>query len=295
MRATALIFHYVCEITHIMATTASSAGVGQDMAPPSRPLLRRVHRHVPNGVWYALGALGLAVLVVLIQLALYMRRAEPRDARAIVQRELSTNVLLPGERVLRSVPVFRRSPSDYFRATRGLLVLTDRRLVYLGAPPRDITGASDAPPMFDQREFRIDTLVTLEPSYAVLGFTRALVVDTPDDALKLAVQSSAWPSAQMLRTAWDARHEKLQLIGQWAGRVREARADLQRQLEEYRRQPVYHVVRPGDAISSIASWYEVPVDSIARLNGIVENRIRVGQRLLIRQGAGERKSGREGD
>ena len=270
-----------------MATSASTVGVdhsGHDSVQPQRPLLRRVHRHIPNGVWYALGALGFAVLVVLIQLALYMRRAEPRDARMIVQRELTTNVLQRGEQVVRSVPVYRRSPADYFRATRGLLVLTDRRMIYLGAPPRDITGASDAPPTFDQRVFRIDTLTALEPSFAVLGFTRALVVDSPDGALKLAVQSGAWPSAQLLRTAWDARHRKLELLGTWAARVRDARAELTRQLEDYRRQPVYHVVRPGDAMSSIASWYEVPADSIAQLNGIVNNRIRIGQRLLIRQG-----------
>jgi hypothetical protein len=276
-----------------MATSASAVGVdrsGQDGAAPPRPLLRRVHRHIPNGVWYGLGAFALAVLVVLIQLALYMRRAEPRDARAIVQRELRANVLQPGEQVVRTVPVFRRSPADYFRATRGLLVLTDRRLVYLGAPPRDITGASDAPPTFDQREFRIDTLTALEPSFAVLGLTRALVVDTPDGALKLTVQSGAWPSAQMLRTAWDARHRKLELLGTWAAKVRDARAELKTQLDEYRRQPVYHVVRPGDAMSSIASWYEVPVDSIAQLNGIVDNRIRIGQRLLIRPGAGARNT-----
>jgi hypothetical protein len=276
-----------------MATSASTVGAdhsGQGSVPPQRPLLRRVHRHIPHGVWYALGALGLATLVVLIQLALYMRRAEPRDARAIVERELTANVLQPGERVVRTVPVFRRSPADYFRATRGLLVLTDRRLVYLGAPPRDITGASDAPPTFDQRVFRIDTLTALEPSFAVLGFTRALVVDTPDGAVKLAVQSGAWPSAQLLRTAWDARHKKLELLGTWAARVRDARAELKRQLEQYMRQPVYHVVRPGDAMSSIASWYEVPVDSIARLNGIVDNRIRIGQRLLIRQGATPRNT-----
>lgn len=271
-----------------MATSASTVGVdpgGQDNVAPQRPLLRRVHRHIPKGLWYGLAALGLAIVVVLIQLALYMRRAEPRDARAIVQRELTANVLRPGEQVVRSIPVYRRSPADYFRATRGLLVLTDRRLIYLGAPPRDITGASDAPPTFDQREFRIDTMTTLDPSFAVLGFTRALVVDTPDGALKLAVQSGAWPSAQVLRTAWDARHKHLELLGTWAARVRDARADLKRQLDEYKRQPVYHVVRPGDAMSSIASWYEVPVDSIARLNGIVDNRIRIGQRLLIRQGA----------
>jgi hypothetical protein len=271
-----------------MTTSATTVGVdpsGQNSAPPQRPLLRRVHRHVPNGVWYALGALALAVLVVLVQLALYVRRAEPRDARAIVQRELKANVLQPGEQIIRSVPVYRRSPADYFRATRGLLVLTDRRLVYLGAPPRDITGPADAPPTFDQREFRIDTLTSLQSSFAVLGLTRALVVDTPDGALKLGVQSGAWPTAQLLRTAWDARHRKLELLGTWAAKVRDARAELKRQLEEYMRQPVYHVVRPGDAMSSIASWYEVPVDSIARLNGIVDNRIRIGQRLLIRQGA----------
>ena len=277
-----------------MATTAPTVDVdsgGHDSVPPQRPLLRRVHRHIPKGVWYGLGALGLAIVVVLIQLAFYMRRAEPRDARAIVQREITTNVLQPGERVVHSVPVFRRSPADYFRATRGLLVLTDRRLVYLGAPPRDITGASDAPPTFDQREFRFDTLTALEPSFAVLGFTRALVVDTPDGALKLAVRSGAWPSAQLLRTAWDARHRNLELLGTWAARVRDARAELKRQLDDYRRQPVYHVVRPGDAMSSIASWYEVPVDSIARLNGIVDNRIRIGQRLLIRPGAARGNSG----
>lgn len=276
-----------------MATSASAAGVessGQDGTPPQRPFLRSVHRHIPNGVWYALGALGFAILVVLIQLALYMRRAEPRDARAIVQRELTTNVLQPGEQVIRSVPVFRRSPADYFRATRGLLVLTDRRMVYLGAPPRDITGASDAAPTFDQREFCFDTLTAVEPSFAVLGLSRALLVDSPSGALKLAVQSGAWPHAQLLRTAWDARHRKLELLGTWAARVRDARAELKRQLEEFVRQPVYHVVRPGDAMSSIASWYEVPVDSIARLNGIVNNRIRIGQRLLIRQGAAPRNT-----
>lgn len=276
-----------------MATSVSAPGVessGQGGTPPQRPLLRRVHRHIPNGVWYALGALGFAILVVLIQLALYMRRAEPRDARAIVQRELTTNVLQPGEQVVRSVPVFRRAPADYFRATRGLLVLTDRRMVYLGAPPRDITGASDAAPTFDQREFRFDTLTTLDPSFAVLGLSRALLVDSPSGALKLAVQSGAWPNAQLLRTAWDARHRKLELLGTWAGRVRDARAELKRQLDEFMRQPVYHVVRPGDAMSSIASWYEVPVDSIARLNGIVNNRIRIGQRLLIRQGAAPRNT-----
>jgi len=242
-------------------------------------------RAVPVAVWYSLAIFGFALLVVLVQLALYTRRREPRDARAIVERELTMNTLAKGERVLRSVPVFRRTGVDYFRRTRGLLVLTDRRLIYLGAPPRDITGASDAAPTFEQREFPIDTLVRVRGSFALLGFARALKVESPEGELKLGIAGGAWPQAQMMRAAWTARHQTLRSIGAWAQRVRDARGQLTKQLEEYRRQPVYHVVRPGDAISSIASWYETSPEKIRELNAIEGNKIKVGQRLLIRSGS----------
>lgn len=266
-----------------MAISAPPAGVEQ--LKPQRPLLRRSRHNIPAGVWYALAAFGVALLVVVVQLMLYLRRAEPRDSRAIVEREITLNTLQPGERVMRVVPVFRRSGVDYFRQTRGLLVLTDRRLVYLGAPPRDITGASDAPPTFDQREFRFDTLTKLEPSFALLGFARALRVETPDGSVTLGIPSGSWPKAQLMRTAWEVRHRKLHAIGMWGSRVRSARAQLQKELAEYRRQPVYHVVRSGDAMSAIASWYETTPEKVAELNGIVGNKIRVGQKLLIRAGS----------
>ena len=242
---------------------------------------------MPTGVWYTLAALGFALLVVGVQLALYTHRREPRDSRAIVERELRMNTLEPGERVVRTVPVFRRASEDYFRQTRGLLVLTDRRLIYLGAAPRDFTGASDVPPTFDQHVFRIDTLVTVGGTFTFLGFARALKIESPDEELQLGIPSGQWQKAQLLRTAWAGRHKKLQAIGVWAAKVRESRAHLGKILEEYRRQPVYHVVRPGDAVSSIASWYETSEDSIRQLNGIVGNKIKVGQRLLIRQGAAQ--------
>jgi len=239
---------------------------------------------VPPWAWYTLAAFGFVLLVMTAQLALYLQRREPRDARQIVERELRLNTLRPDERVIRSVSVFRRQGEDYFRATRGVLVLTDRRLVYLGAPPRDVTGSSEAPPAFEQRDFPIDTLVRIERSWAILGFSRAIRIDGPGDDLELAVSSGGWPQAELMRTAWDARHAKLRAIGAWGARVRQARSDLQRILEDYRRQAVYHVVRPGDAVSSIASWYEIPEDRIRQQNGIAGNKIKVGQRLLIRGG-----------
>jgi hypothetical protein len=271
-----------------MATSVSSDGVGQsepNKSPPQEPLLKRTRRPVPVGVWYTLAALGFAFLVVGVQLAFYTHRREPRDSRAIVERELRMNTLEPGERVIRSVPVFRRASEDYFRQTRGVLVLTDRRLVYLGAAPRDFTGESDVPPTFDQRIFRIDTLVTVDGTFTLLGFARALKIESPDEELQLGIPSGEWQRAQLLRTAWAGRHKKLEGIGVWAKKVRESRAHLGKILDEYRRQPVYHVVRPGDAVSSIASWYEIPADKIREQNGIVGNKIKVGQRLLIRSGA----------
>jgi hypothetical protein len=240
---------------------------------------------IPTAVWYTLAVFAFALVVVLVQAALYTRRSEPRDARAIVERELKLSTLAPGERVVRSVPVFRRTAADYFRRTRGLLVLTDRRLIYLGAPPRDITGASDPAPMFDQRVFAIDTLVRLERSVALLGFARALKVATPEGELNLGIPGAAWPEALTMRKAWEEQHRTLVGLGVWGARVRNARAQLQKELEAYRRQPVYHVVRQGDAISSIASWYETSPAKIAELNGIVGNKIKVGQRLLIRNGS----------
>lgn len=270
-----------------MSTTLppSEPDAGERDRSPS-PFLRRARKRVPTAVWYALAAVGVAFAVILIQLAIYTRGREPRDARAIVERELTTNVLQPGERIVRMVPVFRRVGADYFRQTRGILALTDRRLIYLGAPPRDITGASGGAPTFDQRDYRIDTLVTVKGSFALLGLARALKIASPyENDVKLAIPSGNWDNAKLLRQAWAARHQRLEQIGAWGQKVREARTQLQKELEEYRRQPVYHVVRPGDAISSIASWYEVPVEQIAQQNNIVNNRIVVGQRLLIRPGS----------
>jgi hypothetical protein len=236
-------------------------------------------------VWYALGAIGVAVLVIVVQLVMHALQTDPRNARAIVERELQLNTLQPGERVIRTVPVFRRNAVDYYRQTRGYLVLTDKRLIYLGAPPRDITGSSDAPPTFDEHDFPIDTLTRLEPSYATLGFARAVRIESPDETLKLGVQRSSWSKAQLLRESFESRHRKLEVLGQWAKRVRDARAQMAQIVAAYRKQPVYHVVRPGDALGSIASWYEVSPDQIRKQNGIVGNTIKVGQRLLIRSGS----------
>ena len=268
-------------------SASSNVEPGAQPTGHDRRLLRRAkRRRVRSVVWYVVGIFAVAFLIVLAQVALYVRRAEPRDSRAMLERELRLNTLKPEEKVVRTVRVFRRNGTEYFRRTRGMLVLTDRRLIYLGIPPRDVTGASDAPAIFDQREFPIDTLVRLKSSFAVLGLSRALKIDSPDGEVVLGVASGGWPQAQLLRKAWDVRHQKLMALGVWGGRVREARAHLQKELEEYSKRPVYHTVRPGDALGSIAAWYETTPEEIQRANNLTGNKIKVGQQLLIRPRSG---------
>ena len=271
-----------------MGITASSANVEPGAGPTGhdRRLLRRTKRRVRSAVWYVAGIIGVVFLIVIAQVALYVRRAEPRDTRAILERELRLNTLRPQEQVIRTVRVFRRNGAEYFRRTRGILVLTDRRLIYLGVPPRDVTGASDAPAIFDQREFPIDTLVRLKSSFAILGLSRAIKIDSPDGEVVLGVASGGWPQAKVLRQAWDARHKRLMAIGVWGSRVRDARAHLQKELEEYAKRPVYHTVRPGDALGSIATWYETTPEEIQKANNLTGNKIKVGQQLLIRPRSG---------
>src|SRR5579885_1595234 len=118
-----------------------------DSSPPARrpPRIKKKRRFEP-GTLYAIGFAAFVALVILIQFAVHMARTDPRDTRAIAERELRLNTLQPGEQVYRMVSVFKRPAISYFRATRGLLVLTNKRLLYLGLEPRDLLAAPDLPP-----------------------------------------------------------------------------------------------------------------------------------------------------
>ena len=132
---------------------------------------RRKRRRAPYPVWikYLVACVGLAVIVTLAQIGFHTYRADPRDSRVFAERELRLTTLRRNEKVLAMVSVWQRPLIDYFRATRGILVLTDApadpthpvggRLIYLGLQPRDPLSPPDAPPTFDQREWPIDTLV----------------------------------------------------------------------------------------------------------------------------------------
>ena len=260
-------------------------------APPAvrrkKHRLKRRRRRVRPALGYTLIGIGVVLLALFAQFAIHTYRTDPRDARAIAERELRLNTLGDGERVIRMVSVFQRPWIDYYRATRGLLVLTNRRLLFLGLEPRDLLASGDSPPTFEERDFPVDTLVQLRPGRAFFGIARAIVVDTPEGSYRFGVPSEAWGKASLLLHSIAARHDRLYAEGGRAARRREA-LEVQRRLAAQEAQkPRYYVVRRGDALASVAARWNTTADRLRAMNNLPNNKIRVGQRLLVKPQANE--------
>ena len=212
-----------------------------------------------------------------------MARTDPRDARAIAERELELNTLQPGEHVYRMVSVFKRPAISYFRATRGILVLTNKRLLYLGLEPRDLLAAPDLPPTFEERDFPIDTMVNVSAGRTFFGLAKAIVIETPNEKLRLGVPSGAWPKADIMIVAMDVRRDKAIVASARAATVpRQGRSAAQggRGGRVERRSTTRYAAATRSAASrrcgtrrptGCATWNKLP-----------DNRIRVGQVLLVR-------------
>lgn len=228
----------------------------------------------------------MILLVVGAQFAIHVVRTDPRDARAITERELRVNTLQPGERVAAMTSAFKRPAIDYFRATQGLLVLTDRRLLFLGLQPRDLVASSEGPPTFEERDFPIDTLVRVRPGRTFFHLARAIVITGPTGATRAyGIPSPAWHDATVLLDSVDARHKLLFAEGVRQKQARDRAAAERRAAEAEARQAQYYVVQRGDALAAIAARWSTTPEQLRAWNDITGNTIKVGQKLLVRPAA----------
>jgi hypothetical protein len=255
-----------------------------ETTPPARRRPPRIQkkRRIQPATLYGIVFIALVVLTILVQFAVHMARTDPRDARAIAERELEVNTLQPGEHVYRMVSVFKRPAINYFRATRGLLALTNKRLIYLGLEPRDLLAAPDLPPTFEERDFPLDTTVHVSSGRTFFGIAKAVVIETPNESLRLGVPSGAWPRADLLIVAMNVRRDKAVVL---AAQQRQSlvKAEAERKAAEAeRRKAKYYTVRKGDALGSIATIWNTTPDKLRAWNRLPDNRIRVGQVLLVK-------------
>jgi hypothetical protein len=241
---------------------------------------------------YTVWCVGLAVLVSLGQVAVHAVRSDPRDPKVFAERELHGSALSPNERVLAEVSVWQRPALDYFRATRGILVLTDApgdsanpvggRLIYLGLQPRDPSSPADAPPTFDERAWRVDTLASVIPTRTLFYLSRGLQIKTPTGTITVGVPTPAEADADKLLAALNAKYAAIRKVGWQRGEDARARERVRTLTLAQQRHEWFHTVVRGEAVASIATKFKTTPDQIRALNHLTTDRLKVGQVLKVK-------------
>lgn len=252
-------------------------------APAIRPESRSRFRRMSPAAKYAVLLVSVAVLLIVVQLVLHSMRTEPRDTRMIADRELSVNIVEPGEEIVQVVSVVRRSPLDYFRATHGILALTSKRIVFLGLRPRDMLAPSDAPPAFEEQDFPLDTAVSVSTGRAMAFLSKGVVIETPDETIRLAVPGSAWPQAKTLVARMSTSRQAAQATAKQQDALRKVADAEWKQAVAAWQKPQYYTARRGDALGSIAMMWNTTTEKLQQWNKLPDIRIRVGQSLLVRE------------
>ena len=232
---------------------------------------------------YAAVLFSVALLVIIVQLVLHSMRSEPRDSRMIADRELAVNVIEAGETTQQVVSVLRRMPVDYFRATHGILALTNKRIVFIGLRPRDMLAPSDAPPSFEQQDFPLDTSVSVRTGRVMGWLAKGVILKTPDETIRLAVPGTSWPDAQKLVGRMTTTRDAAIATAKHQEELRKvAEAEWKRAVAAWKK-PQYYTARKGDALGSIATMWNTTTQKLQQLNKLPDIRIRVGQTLLVRE------------
>jgi hypothetical protein len=185
--------------------------------------------------------------------------------------------LQPGERRVATAYASQREWTDVFREAFGVLIATDRRLIYLSVPPTPLLRPRESGPA----ELRVgswsyDGSFTLEPRTFVFGLLRGLELRTPTDRRRFIVaQGEEATSRVIARAASDARRA---VTDQFEAEVAAQRA-APPEVTTY----VTHIVRPGETLIGLARRYGTTPEVLQQLNALSDGGIRAGQRLRVPQ------------
>lgn len=238
--------------------------------PPPKP--RSLWVRVLVGLTSATALLGTAALVAAAAIVPPIgARTMARDAAL---NEVAT-LMRPGERVVTQAFASQRRWTDMWRESFGVLVATDQRLLYVGAPPTPLLRPrEDGPLALLVESYPYDAAFTLEPRAVQRGRQRGLVLRTPGAAVDFLVDEASWDEAQRVaRASAAARSAATRDFEQGDRSVREA----PRRAEEY----VPHVVRRGETLTGLARRYRTSPDVLRQLNRLEDDGIEAGQRLRV--------------
>lgn len=223
--------------------------------------------------------IGVAVILVgvgVLGYAFFMRRVDARGAWKAASRELSGGALQYGEHVVSFAKAFQRRPTDYYRASNGLLVSTNARVIFIAIAPSDKLDNEDAPATILQYEFPLDTLLSLEPRRAYFMTAHAVRISHPGS--RTALVAAAPGEAEALDSLVRSVKRKIVASREAARREQKLRADVAAMLNL----PITYVVRRGDALSSIAARFDATNEQIRKWNNLTGDRVRIGETLIVK-------------
>ena len=248
----------------------------------TNPLARQMKESEGVYRWYRFlkrTVIGLFLVVAGLMIfgyAFFMRQVDARGAWQSAARELNGGMLHYGEHVEKFAKAFQRRPTDYYRASNGLLVATNQRVIFIGIAPSDKLENADAPQTILQYEFPNDTMLTMKKRRLYFLTAHGVIVNYPSTGSQKFAASRGDEAA--LDSVIDHVNRRLDAQRVEAIRERRIRAGIARLINE----PIYYVVTRGDAISSIATRFDTTPENLRKWNNIVGDRVRIGDRMIVK-------------
>jgi hypothetical protein len=223
-----------------------------------------------------IGILIAFIAMAVLGYSLFMRHVDARGAYSAASRELGGGMLHYGEHVERWAKAFERRPTDYYRASNGLLVATNDRVIFIGIAPTDKLENEDAPQTIIHYEFPNDTLLRLAPQHMYWMTAEGVRISHP--GLPSATIAANRGEERPLRELVAYVSRKLAAEREAARRERKLRADVAALINE----PIYYVVKRGDALSLIATRFDATPDQIRTWNNLPGDKVKIGQKLVVK-------------
>jgi hypothetical protein len=225
--------------------------------------------------------IGLAIVIVgllLFGYFFFMRHVDAPKAWTVADRELQGGTLHYGEKLERKARVFMRRPSDYYRGANGMLYATNDRLIFIGVAPGSKFENEDAPPVIVSQDFPNDTLLSMRPGRLYFLTAHGVRVSHP------GVTNGEFAAIGSAEAALDSLVDYVNAVHNKQRKDAAAERRLLAAVDALIKEPLYYIVRRGDALFSISRRFDTTPDSLRKWNQLEGDRVKIGQRLLVKPG-----------
>jgi LysM repeat protein len=218
------------------------------------------------------GTVLLAILAIIAAATIFSPIGARRAGRAAAEQELRGE-LARDETVVARAYVSQRNWWDNYRESFGLLAATDRRLIFVGAPPASLLRPDDGPPELRVQSFPYDATFSTE-AWSLWGKLGGMTVRTLGTKSSFIVAGAEVGNARAIDTL---------VASVQRARAAERAAERAASAAPVAPPPVYttHVIRYGEALSTIARRYGTTERVLRELNNLGNDRIRAGYRLRV--------------